>query len=147
MIDDFQKESAEGKAQISDTLDGIAEYIGTKPEVLKTTVERYNAFCDKGYDEDFLKDKEFLVPLRTPPYYAVLGRQGFDSTLGGIRINEHMEVISKDYNPIRGIYAVGDNAGGWVSRDYTPDYPGTALAFAVYSGYIAGVNAAKLVNG
>jgi fumarate reductase flavoprotein subunit len=143
---DLQKESAEGKAKIADTWDEIAEYIGAKPEVLKATVERYNSFCDKGYDEDFLKDKEFLLPLRTPPYYAILGRQGFDSTLGGIMINHHMEVISKQDSPIGGLYAVGDNAGGWVSRDYTPRYPGFALAFALYSGYIAGKNASEYVK-
>lgn len=144
--DDLRKESAEGKAKIADTWDEIAEYIGAQPEVLKATVERYNSFCDKGYDEDFLKDKEFLIPLREPPYYAILGRQGFDSTLGGIKINHHMEVISKQDSPISGLYAVGDNAGGWVSRDYTPKYPGFALAFAIYSGYIAGENAAKYVE-
>lgn len=145
LMNNFQRESTEGKTKIANTLEELAEYIGAKPEVLKATVERYNSFCDKGYDEDFLKDKQFLIPLRTPPFYAVLGRQGFDSTLGGIKINHNMEVLNKEDNPIRGLYAVGDNAGGWVSRDYTPHYPGTALAFAIYSGYIAGLNAAKEV--
>lgn len=141
--DAFRQESVTGTAKVADTLDGIAGYIGAKPEVLKATVERYNSFCRQGYDEDFLKDKEFLLPLRTPPYYAILGRQGFDSTLGGIKINHRMEVIGKRDTPIGGLYAAGDNAGGWVTRDYTPKYPGFALAFAIYSGYTAGVNAAK----
>ena len=147
LMDDLQKESAEGKTKIANSLDELAGYIGAKPEVLKATVERYNSYCDQGYDAEFLKAKELLVPLRTPPYYAVLGRQGFDSTLGGIKINHTFEVISKDDNPIKGLYAVGDNAGGWVSRDYTPHYPGTALAFAIYSGYTAGTKAANLING
>jgi len=144
--DAFQKENPEGKAKIADSWEEIARYMGASPEVLKASVERYNSFCDKGYDEDFLKDKKYLVPLRTPPYYAILGRQGFDSTLGGILINSNMEVLNKESRIISGLYAAGDNAGGWSSRDYTPKYPGTALAFAVYSGYTAGRNAAKYLS-
>jgi fumarate reductase flavoprotein subunit len=142
-MNDFKRELAGGQTKIANTLDELAKYIGAKPEVLIATIERYNAYCDKEYDEEFLKDKQFLIPLRTPPFYAVLGRQGFDSTLGGIKVNHNLEVINEEDNPIKGLYAVGDNAGGWVSRDYTPHYPGTALAFAIYSGYIAGTNAAK----
>lgn len=142
--DDLKRESTEGKAKIADSLDEIAEYIGAQPVVLKATVERYNSFCDKGYDKDFLKDKEYLIPLRTPPYYAILGRQGFDSTGGGIKINHRMEVINKRHNIIPGLYAAGDNAAGVLSIAYK--YPGQALMFALYSGYAAGENAAKYIS-
>jgi fumarate reductase flavoprotein subunit len=143
---DFQKESAEGKkAKIANSWEEIAEFIGAKPEVLKATVERYNSFCDKGYDEDFLKDKKYLMPLRTPPYYAILGRLGFDTTFGGIKINERMEVVDKQDIPITGLYAGGDNAGGWVSTHYAA-YGGTSLCWAFCSGFIAGENAAKYVS-
>jgi fumarate reductase flavoprotein subunit len=143
--DELKKGSAEGRAKIADSWDEMAKYLGAKPEVLKATVERYNSFCEKGYDEDFLKDKEYLIPLRTPPYYAVMGRQGFDGTMGGIKINQHMEVISKQGNPIDGLYATGDNAASFLSAGYK--YPGQGLTFAIYSGYTAGRNAAKYISG
>lgn len=118
-----------------------------KLEVLKITIEQYNAYCDKGYDYDFLKDKRFLLPLCKPPYYAVLGRQGFDSTFSGIKINQRMEAINKHYFPISGLYACGNNAGSCISMPYHPKHSGTSFGFAISSGYLAGENAAKYVSG
>lgn len=132
---------------ISDSWDEIAEWIGAKPEVLKATIERYNSFCDNGYDADFIKEPNYLLPLRTPPYYAIIGQQGFDCTAGGIKINHRMEVINKQHNVIPGLYAVGDNAGSWAPEDYPITHPGTSLGFAYTSGYLAGENAAKYVSG
>jgi fumarate reductase flavoprotein subunit len=141
---DFLKDAAEGHAKIADTLEEVAEYIGAKPEVLKATIERYNSFCDKGYDVDFLKEKKYLIPVRKPPYYVILGHQGFDTTYGGIKINERMEVIGKNGEPINGLYASGDNAAGCLSIAYM--YSGSANGFTFYSGYTAGSNAAKYVS-
>jgi len=143
--ENFQRDTVDGRAKISDSWDEIAGWMGVKPETLKNTIDQYNIFCAKGYDADFLKDKEYLRPLRMPPYYAVRGYQGFDTTLGGIKINYRMEVISKKDSPINGLYAAGDNAGGWASVTYDYTYPGWASGFAYYSGFTAGQNAAKYV--
>jgi fumarate reductase flavoprotein subunit len=146
LYEDLDKEAAEGKKiWKANTLDELAKLIGMKPEVLKASVERYNSFCDKGYDADFVKDKQFLKPLRTPPYYAILGRRGYDTTHGGINVNERMEALNKQGKVISGLYAAGDNAGDWVSPSYYP--PGTSLTWCFCSGYIAGENAAKYVSG
>jgi fumarate reductase flavoprotein subunit len=144
---DFKIDAEKGVAKIANTWDEVAEYIGAKPEVLKATIEQYNFYCDQGYDADFLKDKEFLLPLRTPPYYAILGRQGYDCTLGGIKINQFMEVINKKHDPISGLYAAGDNAGSCISRVYHMKHAGTTLSFAIGAGYLAGKNATKYVSG
>jgi fumarate reductase flavoprotein subunit len=144
---DLQKESTGGKIKIADSWNDIAGWIKVAPEVLKATVEQYNSFCAKGYDADFLKDKKYLRPLRTPPYYAIPGHQCFDTTIGGIRINHRMEVINKQVSPISGLYAAGDNAGSWLAQNYDLTYPGSALGFALVSGQIAGENAARFVLG
>jgi fumarate reductase flavoprotein subunit len=146
LYDDFKIDAAKGVAKIASTLDEIAEYIGVRPKVLKATIEQYNSYCDQGYDADFLKNKEFLLPLRTPPYYALIGRQGYDCTLGGIKINQFMEVINKQYSPISGLYAAGDNAGSCIPTVYDMKHAGTTLSFAICSGYIAGENAAKYIS-
>lgn len=145
LANDFRKDMSEGSAKIAGSWDEMAEWIGANPEELKATVERYNSFCDNGYDADFLKAKEYLLPLRTPPYYGILGRQGFDSPVGGIKINNNMEVIGKQGNPIEGLYAAGDNAAGFLKIAYK--YPGQAMTFAIYSGYVSGENAAKYISG
>jgi fumarate reductase flavoprotein subunit len=144
---DFQKDAAEGKAKMANSWDEIAEFIGAKSEFLKTRVEQYNSFCDNGYDDDFLKDPKYLRPLRTPPYYAIKGRPFFNTTFGGIKINQRMEVLDKHDIAIGGLYAAGDNAGSWAPATYSHRYPGSAVSFALYSGYFAGENAAEYVSG
>ena len=59
--------------------------------------------------------------------------------MGGIRVNEKIEVVDKDDTPILGLYAGGFDAGGM----YGDSYPikgssGLASAFAFSSGRIAG---------
>jgi len=147
VYDDFKIDIKKGVAKISDSWDDIAQFIGAKPEVLKATVEQYNTYCDNGYDYDMLKDKKFLFPLRTPPFYVILGRNGFDATFGGIKINERMEVINTQYDPIPGLYAAGNNAGSAINVNYHPKHVGTSLSFAICSGYLAGKSAAKYVLG
>jgi fumarate reductase flavoprotein subunit len=62
--------------------------------------------------------------------------------MGGIKINENMEVIDKKEAVIPGLYAGGFDAGGM----YGDSYPistsqGLSSAFAMNSGRIAGRNA------
>jgi len=62
--------------------------------------------------------------------------------MGGIKINEHMEVLDKKECPIPGLFAAGVSAGGWAPDTYCVVLPGTAFGFALNSGRIAGENAA-----
>ena len=65
------------------------------PATLGATVDRYNELCDQGRDADFVKRRDFLKALRTPPYYAILGVRFCHGTAGGARINERMEVTGR----------------------------------------------------
>jgi len=131
----------------ADTWEEIAEFIGADPKVLKETIERYNSFCKKGYDNDFFKDKKYLRALDTPPYAVIRGAHSAQTTFGGIKINHRTEVLNRQDIPIKGIYAVGDCAGSWAPLTYSHRYPGSAGSFAVCSGFIAGENAAKYIKG
>jgi len=144
--ENLQKEAAAGRMFRAESLETLARQIGIDPRALKAAADQYNSFCDNGYDADFLKDKKFLLPLRTPPYYAVPGHQNFDTTLGGIRVNRNMEVVNKQFDPIGGLYAAGDNAGSWLSQNYDLTYPGVAMGFALCSGFIAGESAASYLK-
>jgi fumarate reductase flavoprotein subunit len=143
----LQEAVDKGDVKISASWDDIATWIGASPEVLNDTIEEYNSFCDQGYDEIFIKDQRYLQALRTPPYYAIRCYLSLMTTIGGIKINHHMEVLNKHDNPIPGLYAGGDCAGGWETDTYCMLLPGSALGFAINSGRIAGVNAAKYVLG
>lgn len=126
---------------IADSWDELARKIGVDPAALRATVERYNGLCDQGRDADFVKDSRFLMPLRTPPYLAVLGVRFCHGTEGGVKVNERMQATGRDGQEIAGLYATGDNTSGWVTEW---GLPGTTLAFAFTSGYMAAESAAVL---
>jgi fumarate reductase flavoprotein subunit len=125
---------------VSNSLDDIATWIGADPAVLKATVEEYNGFCDKGRDGLFVKDKEHLIALRKPPYYAVKFRPLMVDTIGPVKINDLMQVLDTQGRPIPGFYAAGVITSGWQGNDY--HLFGSALGFSLTSGRIAGENAA-----
>jgi fumarate reductase flavoprotein subunit len=131
----------------SDSLDGLAAKMEVDPSVLKSTIDQYNGYCAAGYDEQFAKDPQYLLPLIGPRYYAVRARTGFLGTLGGVRINAHCEAVDQYDTPIGGIYAVGLDAGGLHTESYSMrDTSGIASAFALITGRVAGENAAQFIN-
>ena len=97
---------------------------------------------DQGRDADFVKAPDLLRPLRTPPFYAVLGVRFCHGTEGGVKIDERMGVKNRAGQRVAGLYATGDNTSGWVVEW---GLPGTTLAFALASGYIAAENAASFL--
>jgi fumarate reductase flavoprotein subunit len=142
----LNSQAEKGWVKISSSWDEIAGWIGTGSGILKSTIDNYNRFCDQGYDKDFLKDRRYLLSLRTPPYYAMKCIQTFLDTIGGIAINYRMEVLDHDNEPIRGLYAVGVTTGGWEPKTYCIKLAGNAFGFAINSGRIAGENAVKYVR-
>lgn len=69
-------------------------------DALAATIERYNACCAEGADEDFGRPAESLLPLDNPPYYAWPIYPGGCSTLGGPKKNEHAQVLDVNDEPI-----------------------------------------------
>jgi fumarate reductase flavoprotein subunit len=130
----------------ADSIEELATKIGVKPEALKTTLDEYNGFCDKGHDDLFAKDAKYLRALKRPKFYAVKCWRVFLSTIGGIKINHKMEVVDKEEKPIPGLYAGGMDVGGVYGDSYDVYATGGALGFAFNSGRIAGRNALKYMG-
>ena len=120
----MRTESEKGVAKRAESWEAIAEWIGASPDVLKDAVNEYNASADIGYDHIFNKDRRYLWALRMPPYYALKCRPIFLGTIGGIKINQHMEVLNQDDCPIEGLFAAGVDTGGWSGKPIIPTYPG-----------------------
>jgi fumarate reductase flavoprotein subunit len=132
---------------VADSLNALAGQVGIDPATLRATVDEYNDHCAKGHDGQFAKDRRFLRPLVGPKYYAVKAHTASLGTMGGIRINENMEVLDKKNAVIPGLYAGGFDAGGM----YGDSYPivtsqGLSSSFALNSGRIAGRNAFRYVQ-
>jgi len=134
--DDLRSEAEAGRVLITDSLDEIAGWIGSAPEVLKATIAEYNRFCADGHDKDFLKPPEFLRPVQEPPFYCVAGREGIDTCVGGIRIDSELRVLGPEFRPIPGLYATGVATSGWLGHGY--GYWGSELGYSLWSGYAVG---------
>jgi len=145
-LKELQLEAERGTVKISDSWDEIARWMGADSKVLKATIEEYNEVCEHGYDPIFGKNRAYLKPLLIPPYYALRSTPGMLTTVGGLKINEHMELINKDDNPIPGLFASGNDTGGWVADTYNINLSGSTFGFAINSGRIAGENAAKYAS-
>ena len=146
-LDDYlKKERDKGNVKISRSWKDIADWMGADSKVLKRNIDEYNAYCDQGHDELFYKNRRCLKPLRKPPFYALRCGQAFHGTVGGIKINHLMEVLDEKDIPIKGLYAAGNDAGGWTANTYSYVISGTALAFAINSSRIAGENAAGFIS-
>lgn len=146
-LDDGLKEMAKkGTIKMADSWEEIADWIETDRTVLRATIEEYNSCCDAGYDVVFVKGRRYLQALRTPPFYAIKCLGVMLNTMGGIKINERMEVLNADYMPIPGLYAAGVDVGGWTPDTYCAFLPGTAFGFAINSGRIAGESANEFTD-
>jgi fumarate reductase flavoprotein subunit len=140
-FDDELKEALAKKNRnlfVAETIEDLALKMETPPVVFRKTVEEYNRFCERGYDQAFAKDRLYLRPVEDPPFYAFKCFCDFCGTNGGIKINEKTEVLDRENKPIPGLYAVGNDAGGLYGDSYDMIAAGAACGFALVSGCLAG---------
>lgn len=64
---------------------------------------------------------------------------GITFTFGGVRVNEHAQVLSTSWVPIPGLFACGEMVGGLFHGNYPG---GTGLMAGAVFGRIAGASAA-----
>ncbi len=136
----------QGVAFKADTLEELAKKAGFSTEAFTRQVADYNKAVETGKDP-LGKPAEFLkYPVKKGPFYAMRAKVVSLSTLGGVRVNDCMQALNKDYKPIGGLYVTGNNAYGFYTAPSYPPYQGLALGFAYNSGRIAGTEAAKFVK-
>ena len=100
-----------------------------------------------GKDTDFGKASESLAySVESGNFYAFDVRGVFLGTIGGVKVDENMQVMNTNYEFIPGLYAAGATAGGYYTGVGYPPYEGLASGFAYTSGRIAGMSAVDYVN-
>ena len=92
--------------------------MGLDPTALKDTVDQYNQYCEDGYDPDFNKPADYLIPVKTAPFYGVKTIPVYMTTVGGLRVDERARVLNKEGKPMHGLYACGSDAGGLYGYSY-----------------------------
>lgn len=127
----------------AETLEEIAEAFDLPVDTFLATVERYNELAEKGVDEDFYCESFRMSTLKNPPYYAINLASRLLCTLDGLRINEKMEVLDTESRPIPGLYAAGNDSGGFFANNYPELVVAVAAGRTVTFGRLAGKNAAS----
>lgn len=124
----------------AETLDKLAPLIGANPAKLIETVERYNLSNETGPGATRLPARNQRPELRSLPFYALGPVKNYISfTDGGLAVNERLEVLDSQGNPIPGLYAAGSvGQGGLLLKGH-----GHHIGWAFTSGRLAGTYAAS----
>lgn len=131
---------ANGSYYKADTLDELAGQLGLDAAKLKAVVARYNELCDKGYDDDFYKNPDFLVKIEEDgPFYAARNYALFMTVMGGLRTSADMEVCDENDVPIPGLFNVGAMVGDMYANTYNFAIPGNSYGINCLTfGYTLG---------
>lgn len=137
---DNHKELERGWIKKGDTVEHLALKMGVDPGPLMETIKNYNVCCKNGEDKEFQRPPATLIPLDTPPYYAVQLWPGGPNTQGGPRRNSRAQVLRADGSPVPRLYSAGE-----LGSIYGMLYPagGGNLAECIAFGRIAGENASE----
>jgi fumarate reductase flavoprotein subunit len=128
----------EGLVQEADSIAELAEKLHLPKEQLEKTIRRYNELANKGTDKDFGKEKSRLFPIEGAPYYGAWFSGILLATLDGLHINDHMQVLNENNNPIKGLFAAGNCSGGFFWGSYEDRVPGLTCSHAQTFGRLAG---------
>lgn len=138
---DSSEEMERGWVIKADTLEDLGKQLGMTDEAaakLSETVDLYNSFCEDGFDPQFGRAAEQLVPISTAPFYACNIVPQITNTQGGPRKNEKGEVLDVEGNPIPHLYEAGELGDIWSNLYQAGNNLGGGQIF----GRISGANAA-----
>jgi succinate dehydrogenase/fumarate reductase flavoprotein subunit len=144
-----------GYLKRGDTLADLARACGIDAERLQATVQRYNAMCQDGKDQDFAKGETpynriqgdairagarglpnpCMGPIERGPFYAVKIVMGSLGTFAGLRVNLQGQVLDAHQQPIAGLYASGNDMNSMMGGHYPAG--GITLGPAMTFGFIA----------
>ena len=145
-----------GYLKSGSTIAELAKHIGIAPEVLQSTVDEFNATAREGKDPAFGKGSKAynryqgdelvtpnpcVAPLEKGPFYAIKLVVGDLGTFAGLVTDEKTRVLDANLQPIKGLYAVGNDAASVMGGNYPG--AGITLGPALTFGYVAGLTLAQ----
>jgi succinate dehydrogenase/fumarate reductase flavoprotein subunit len=138
--EDNLREVELGIIKKANTVEELARLIGCDPQVLQTTLDRWNELCRRRRDEDFGRPSGTMTRIDTPPYYVGQLWPVVSNTQGGPVHDARQRVINVFGEPIPRLYAAGEmgSAFGYLYLS------GGNLSECVVTGKIAGAEAVAL---
>lgn len=144
LMDAIESSIEKGNPDIvkADTIEELAEKCGIDAEQLVETVDEYNEMCDSA-DTLFYKPQKYMKPIEKGPFYAGLFRPGAYGTLGGIKVDEDMHVLTAEWEKIPGLFAAGTDTCTIYGDSYMFLLPGNTMGYCINTGRFAGAGAAE----
>ena len=142
-----------GTVYAAETLDELADmlgYEGDAKQALLDSIAHYNEMCaSEDGDTDYGKDKAYMVPIDTPPFYGGTGSLSHSSrpmmvTMSGLMTDAKQNVLRTDWTPIKGLYAAGNCLGGRYGFGYSTPFAGNSVGMAMTHGWTAGHTVGQL---
>jgi flavocytochrome c len=120
-------------------LTDLAAAYGLPAAALQQSIQTYNHYVAQKHDAEFAKPIPARAKPLAAPYYALRLWPKTHSTMGGVHINAHTQVLNTAQQPIAGLFAAGEVTGGvhGVSR-----LGGCAITECLVLGRVAGQQAA-----
>ncbi|MDN7228152.1 FAD-dependent oxidoreductase [Planococcus liqunii] len=136
---DFDKLLALGLIEKADTLEGLAEIMGVPAGSLKSTINEYNRDIQNGGDQKFGRSTlthhfGTPAPIGNSPFYTMRTTVAMLATYAGVSVDPSAQVLNAFNEPIEGLYAAGEIAGGFHGAGYMT---GSSLGKAAIFGRIA----------
>jgi succinate dehydrogenase/fumarate reductase flavoprotein subunit len=104
---DNSAELKRGWFKRAETVASLAQSIGLDPDALETSVRRWNSNCANAKDSDFGRTK-MMLPIGTPPYFAIELSPSMLNTQGGPRRNPKGQIVRPDHTRIPRLYSAGE---------------------------------------
>jgi hypothetical protein len=111
--------------------------VNISPTTLQNTINTYNGYCAAKLDSQFGRSAASLVPIVTPPFYAMALWPGGEAAFAGPIRNGQGQVCNASYAPIRRLYSAGELGSVRGSTIDTVSHNGELIVFGQISGHNA----------
>lgn len=123
------------------TLEELAAKLGVPADAVKASAKAFNEVAATEGTDEFGRTIK-AAQSEEGPYYALQMHIRYYASLGGLHINDGMQVLNVNQEAIPGLYAAGEVVGGLEGDVYMG---GTLFAWAICSGHNAGAAAAAAI--
>lgn len=133
-----------GGVYAADDLETLAGYLGYEGEAAENfvaSVKQYDAYAQAGRDEDYAKSADMMFRINEGPFYAEKVERNANLvlvTLAGLYVDGNGAVLNQHFEPVPGLFAVGNASGGRFPLQYTSPMNGISIGMATVLGALTG---------
>ena len=123
------------------TLEELAAKLGVPAEAVTAAAAKFNEVAAVEGTDEFGRTIK-VAQATEGPFYAMQMHIRYYASLGGLHVNDDMQVLNTNQEAIQNLYAAGEVIGGHQGDVYMG---GCLFAYAICSGHNAGAAAAAAI--